>query len=147
MNLSLEAFTRLCAEHIRAGEPILAYRHSTGWGRLKLYPVTPEPSWQVAVTTITGAQLTLSADTPADLDRLLREARRKVARIGEIKEIPAKPVKAKAATVKAMRKAIEKMQKSRYTTVSLCSVEYDGQSVQAEGDETFVAAMQEAMGA
>lgn len=145
MNISLEAFTKLCADHIRAGEPILAYRHAAGWGRLKLYPATPEPSWQVAVTTITGKACVLSAETPAELDRLLREARQKAARISEIEEIPAKPVKVKAATVKAMRKAIEKMKKSRYTTVSLCSVEYDGQSMAAEGDETFVAAMQEAM--
>ena len=43
MNISLEAFTKLCADHIRAGEPILAYRHDTGWGRLKLYPVMDEP--------------------------------------------------------------------------------------------------------
>ena len=144
MNISLEAFTRLCAEHIRAGEPILAYRHSGGWACLKLYPVGGAPSWQVTVTTITGGKHKLSADTPAERDRLLREARQKSFRIDKIEEIPGKERKAKAATVKAMRGAINKMRKSWHTS-GLCFVEYDGQSVQAEGDERFVEAMQEAM--
>ena len=145
MNIALEAFTKLCAEHIRAGEPILAYRHSGGWGRLKLYTVAGTPSWQVTVTTITGETLKLSADTPAELDRLLREARRKAARIGEIEEIAGKERKVKAATVKAMRKAIDKMRKNPYASFSLCAVEYDGKSMRAEGDERFVEAMQGAM--
>lgn len=92
MNISLDAFTKLCAEHIRRHEPILAYRHNNGWGRLRLSRT------------------------------------------------------AKAATVKAVRKAVDKLRKSRYTIATLCVVDYDGQSLQVEGDAAFVAAMQDAMG-
>lgn len=107
MNISLDAFTKLCAEHIRQHEPILAYRHSSGWGLLKLYTVTPEPSYIITGTTIAGKAYVMRAETSAERDRLLREARQKAARIGEIEEIPGKEHKVKAATVKAMRKAIE----------------------------------------
>lgn len=147
MNISLEAFTKLCADHIRAGEPILAYWHAAGWGRLKLYPVTPEPSYVILGTSpVTGRAVRGTAYSREQRGAVVRNMRRDGIRIGEIEEYPAgKPIKAKAATVKAMRKAIEKMKKSRYTIVSLCSVDYDGQSMAAEGGEAFVAAMQEAM--
>lgn len=146
MNISLDAFTKLCAEHIRQHEPILAYRHSSGWGLLKLYTVTPEPSYIITGTTIAGKAYVMRAETSAERDRLLREARQKSFRIDKIEEIPGKERKAKAATVKAMRGAINKMRKSWHTS-GLCFVEYDGQSVQAEGDlsRRFVEAMQEAM--
>ena len=149
MNISLKAFTKLCADHIHQHEPILAYWHATGWGRLKLYPVMPEPSYVIfGTSSVTGRAVRGTAYSREQRDAVVRNMRRDGIRIGEIKEYPAgKPIKAKAATVKAMRKAIANMKKSRYTIVSLCSVDYDGQSMAAEGDETFVAAMQEAMGA
>lgn len=127
--LSVTAFCEMCAQHIRRGEPFLAYHHRGGFGLLRTGPVE-----HVEYNIFTGDPGDLEKEhvsNARERDRAILQARKNGERVDHIETV-VKIRTVKKGTITGLLRQIQKMQRDPHVW-DLRVVEFNGYHIRAEG--------------